>query len=427
MEIRDIPVERIVPNAGNPRREWEGIDELAASIGRFGLWTPLTVVEDGDVFRLLDGERRLRALKLRKVQTAACRVLSPMEASDESMMLMVGNSNRDELTDEEKARGVQQMMYLGVSDRDAYLASDASLEDVEAMGSLVDRLREREEKARAQNAVRNAPKWQMSFEDARMVAEFEDDDADVASMMHAAENGDHAEFVRRYNEIRSLRETQRRTEESAAAVEDSGAALVDWEEFREMRYGTDYTEWVRSQSVTKKGCGCDGFSAAIDPSDGRVRWFCAKPENHKGPAAETEEQRAARERREAWAEACDARRKWILGEVTGHIDGAGRFSVWVNRTLIDLFRGSIGDLFDDDDAPPRDFRTACLAYAWSKSETNLYTIEDQGAYADEGKRRWIEMYDTLVRLGYTPSDIEVVKSCEARKILERHEAGEKDE
>ena len=55
MEIRDIPVRQIVPNPNNPREACEGIEELAESIARFGLWVPLTVVEDGDAFRLIDG------------------------------------------------------------------------------------------------------------------------------------------------------------------------------------------------------------------------------------------------------------------------------------------------------------------------------------------------------------------------------------
>jgi len=424
MEIRDIPVGSIVPNPNNPRKEWEGIDDLARSIARFGLWQPLVVVEDGGAYRLLDGERRLRALKMRKVQTAACRVLTPMEASDESMMLMVGNSNRDELTEEEEARGVQQMMYLGVSAADAAVASGASVEDAEAMGTLVARLREREEKARAQNAVRNKPKWQMSFEDARAIEAVSDSEDDVAALLHAVENGDRAKFVCERDRIYARRHAAKRAEESFDAIEKAGAALVDWDEWREMEYGSDYTNWDGYKAIGKNGCGCDGFSASVDPSDGYTHWFCVKPENHKGQVEETDEQRADRERREAWEDAAAARREWLIDEISG-IDGCARLNPWVQRHIVDAFAGRWEALAleGNPDGLPRDFRTTCLAIAFDGSSTSLSTLESGSIWNDAAMRRWLGMYDEFVRLGYVPSDIEADAARTSRDILERHEAG----
>ena len=424
MEIRDIPVKKIVPNPNNPRKEWEGIDELALSIARFGLWVPLTVVEDGDAFRLLDGERRLRALKKRKVRTAACRVLTPMEASDESMMLMVGNSNRDELTDEEAARGVQQMMYLGVSAADAAVASGESVEDAEAMGTFVARLREREKKAEAASAVWSAPKWQLSFEDARMIDLVSDSDADVAALLHTAEHGDRRAFLGKYYEIKGRRDRDERIARALAEIEESGAILVDLEEFQEIGYD-DYTTRADGMSIGKRGCGCDGFSATVD-AQGYVTWFCVNPENHKD--GESEEMRLARERRDAWDDARAAQREWLLDEISG-IDGCARLNPWVQRYIVDAFakRWEGLALEGNPDGLPRDFRTTCLAIAFNESSASLYTLENDSVWSDAGKRAWLEMYDEFTRLGYVPSDIEADMARTTRDTLDRREAaGEGD-
>jgi ParB/RepB/Spo0J family partition protein len=54
-----------------------GIKELAASIERHGLISPLTVVPDGDKFRLLAGHRRFQALKTLFAGSAPCNVIEP--------------------------------------------------------------------------------------------------------------------------------------------------------------------------------------------------------------------------------------------------------------------------------------------------------------------------------------------------------------
>jgi ParB/RepB/Spo0J family partition protein len=50
----------------NPRSKFEDIKALAESIKRTGLLQPLTIAKNGNGYRLLDGERRLRAVKLLK-------------------------------------------------------------------------------------------------------------------------------------------------------------------------------------------------------------------------------------------------------------------------------------------------------------------------------------------------------------------------
>lgn len=61
-----IPIERLVPSGDNPRKNFEGIDELAESIAERGVLQPLLVRRDQEragYYRLIAGERRLQAAR----------------------------------------------------------------------------------------------------------------------------------------------------------------------------------------------------------------------------------------------------------------------------------------------------------------------------------------------------------------------------
>ena len=63
MNLRKIPISRILPSSRNPRGSniREGpykINQLRDSIAKFGILVPLVVLVEGDSYRLIDGERR---------------------------------------------------------------------------------------------------------------------------------------------------------------------------------------------------------------------------------------------------------------------------------------------------------------------------------------------------------------------------------
>ncbi len=61
---REVPVSSIRPNPDQPRRVFDPdeLEALAASIAAHGVLQPVVVVEDGDGYVLVAGERRLRAV-----------------------------------------------------------------------------------------------------------------------------------------------------------------------------------------------------------------------------------------------------------------------------------------------------------------------------------------------------------------------------
>ena len=69
--VEDLEVEKIFPNPFQPRKHFDenALQELSESIREHGLLQPIVVIEKGDDFLLIAGERRLRAHKLANIST----------------------------------------------------------------------------------------------------------------------------------------------------------------------------------------------------------------------------------------------------------------------------------------------------------------------------------------------------------------------
>lgn len=104
MKIKNIPLADILPPRLQPRllESDPGIEELAASIERHGLISPLTVTPDGDQYRLLAGNRRFKALTMIGAKKAPCNVIS-VEADVGDEITMVENLLRRDLSSVEEA------------------------------------------------------------------------------------------------------------------------------------------------------------------------------------------------------------------------------------------------------------------------------------------------------------------------------------
>ena len=112
--LREILVEKIVPNKYQPRREFteEKIKELAESIKQNGLLQSITVRDIGDGFyELIAGERRLRAIKYLQYPKTKAIV---KELTDEQMatLALIENIQREELTPIEEAHAYQELLRI---------------------------------------------------------------------------------------------------------------------------------------------------------------------------------------------------------------------------------------------------------------------------------------------------------------------------
>lgn len=108
--LRELPVEQIVPNARQPRTDFDLtlIEGLAASIRQSGLMQPILVRPQGDRFELVAGERRWRAAKLVGLKTipALVRVLDDQSSAE---LALIENVQREDLNPIERARALRRL------------------------------------------------------------------------------------------------------------------------------------------------------------------------------------------------------------------------------------------------------------------------------------------------------------------------------
>lgn len=118
MQLEVVNIEDVYPDENNPRKTFEGIEDLAESFElnteRPGEpFTPPILVRDGGIFRIVDGERRYKALKLRRKTSFTANVCEDLDEVN-TLMAMLATDNKQPLSDIEKSRGVQQALLLGV-------------------------------------------------------------------------------------------------------------------------------------------------------------------------------------------------------------------------------------------------------------------------------------------------------------------------
>jgi ParB family chromosome partitioning protein len=110
-ELQRVAVARIRPNPFQPRREFDPTElaELAASIRSSGLLQPVTVRKTGELYELIAGERRLRAVTNLGWKEIPALV---RDIDDETLLVLalVENLQRADLNPIEEARGYQRLL-----------------------------------------------------------------------------------------------------------------------------------------------------------------------------------------------------------------------------------------------------------------------------------------------------------------------------
>lgn len=110
--INEIPVNRIMPNPNQPRREFapEALQELADSIRELGIVQPITLRDQGDgTYLIIAGERRWRASQMAGLTSIPAYVRT---VDDENMMEMalIENIQREDLNALEIALAYQHLL-----------------------------------------------------------------------------------------------------------------------------------------------------------------------------------------------------------------------------------------------------------------------------------------------------------------------------
>ena len=112
LQIKEIPLENIIPNPNQPRRVFneEALQELAESIKQFGVIQPIVVHRiEADLYELVSGERRWRASKLAGKTTIPA-VLTKLTEQDSAIIAIVENIQREDLNYLEEAQSYRKLM-----------------------------------------------------------------------------------------------------------------------------------------------------------------------------------------------------------------------------------------------------------------------------------------------------------------------------
>ena len=118
MNLEVVNIDDVYPNENNPRKNFEGIKELAESFDlnqeRPGEpFIPPILVRDGGIYHIVDGERRYRAMQNRKLSKFTANVCEDFDEAN-ALVAAMATDDKQPLSDIEKSRGVQQMLLLGV-------------------------------------------------------------------------------------------------------------------------------------------------------------------------------------------------------------------------------------------------------------------------------------------------------------------------
>lgn len=130
-----LPLADIDPSRDNPRRDFGDIDALADRIRATGGQpvNPIVVVRDGERYRIVDGERRYRALlEIYGEYGSTTALVFPDYSAAHAAVAMLATDDKRTLTPEEQARGFQTMMRLDVPEDLVVKATGMAPRDVSA-------------------------------------------------------------------------------------------------------------------------------------------------------------------------------------------------------------------------------------------------------------------------------------------------------
>ncbi|MEX2547475.1 MAG: ParB/RepB/Spo0J family partition protein [Chloroflexota bacterium] len=116
----ELPISAIARNPYQPRQQMQqdSLDELAASVAEHGVLQPILVTQTATGYRLIAGERRLRAAEIAGLD----RIPAVVRAATETEQLawaLIENLQRDDLNSMEEARAFQRLIEeFGLSHED---------------------------------------------------------------------------------------------------------------------------------------------------------------------------------------------------------------------------------------------------------------------------------------------------------------------
>lgn len=227
-EKKSVRLGDIRPSEQNPREDFGDIGALARSIEATGgePLNPPVVVADGNVYRIVDGERRFRALSsiYGEDREVSALVSESMDEANE-LVAMLATDDKRQLTEAERARGVQQMLVLGIDEQRIERASRATAGQIRAARKLRGSIEGR----------------QVTLDQLEAASAF-DDEKDVEAVLAAGDG-----WAGKADSIRRRNEREEAKAEDYDAFGDAGIPVV-----KEKPEGFTYKDWAHLGFVAAK-------------------------------------------------------------------------------------------------------------------------------------------------------------------------------
>lgn len=277
-EKRSVRLGDIRPSGQNPREDFGDIGALARSIEATGgePLNPPVVVADGNVFRIVDGERRYRALSsiYGEDREVSALVAESMDEANE-LVAMLATDDKRQLTEAERARGVQQMLVLGIDEQRIERASRATAGQIRAARKLRGSIEGR----------------QVTLDQLEAASAF-DDEKDIEAVLAAGEG-----WAGKADSIRRRVEREEAKAEDYDAFGDAGIPVV-----KEQPEGFNYTDWVHVGLAAEKLEGKEFAAGTVAVWKGSY-WDLYEPDDGSGAEPEKTEEEIRAEQEAAREEA----------------------------------------------------------------------------------------------------------------------------
>lgn len=388
-EKRQVRLGDIRPSEQNPREDFGDIGALARSIEATGgePLNPPVVVADGNVYRIVDGERRYRALSsiYGEDREVSALVAESMDEANE-LVAMLATDDKRQLTEAERARGVQQMLVLGIDEQRIERASRATAGQIRAARKL---------RGRIDAGV------QVTLEQLEAASAF-DDEKDIEAVLAAGDG-----WAGKADQIRRRVEREEAKAEDYDAFGDAGIPVV-----KEKPEGFNYTDWVNVGLAAKKLEGKEFAAGAVAVWKGSY-WDLYEPDDGSGAEPEKTEEEI---RSEQEAEREEAALKDLYGRMVDFTadgafvvcDGIARY-VLENRIVPVGLSDTMGEerLKQARDrfmarlgaTDPGKYEAGCGLMRIAKNMAQL-----NSSYCGDDAEGWIEHWNVFRAAGFTPND-----------------------
>ncbi len=114
-EVREILIDNITPNPYQPRKNFDkdALFELSESIKKHGLLQPIVVIDKGDNYLLVAGERRLRASKLAGLEKIRV-IIADVDIDELKLreLALIENIQREDLNAIELAHSYDELIKV---------------------------------------------------------------------------------------------------------------------------------------------------------------------------------------------------------------------------------------------------------------------------------------------------------------------------